>query len=242
MLAKSFVIAEEESLTIFQWPPKSRAKLIALEGWGRALIKIIRCVKCAVSKKFIYAAVKFIGSGLSHDGDLSTGALAVLGTIGIAQYIEFPHCVHSQQLLTAPTRLHVVFGRAGKFHSIEQEDVLLRAIAGYGKVVACRGIRDTNAARLLPGEVHNSGIEHKQQIVAAPVERQILDLSFTHQAGNVLRREIHNRSIFSDLYLFADFADTKSQIGACVLPYCQTNAGADAFRKAVFGGPNLVQP
>src|SRR5215831_5475740 len=105
MLAKSFVIAEEEGLAISERASKSPAKLIALEGRGRALIKIIRCVKCAVSKKFVYAAVKFIRSGLSHNCDLSTGALAVLGAVGIAQHIEFPHCVHSQQLLTAPTRL-----------------------------------------------------------------------------------------------------------------------------------------
>src|SRR5215469_16468312 len=136
MLAESFIIGEEESLAIFEWSAKGCAKLIALEGRGGTLIKIIRCIKRAVSKKFVYAAVKFIRSGLSHDGDLSAGTLAILGAVGIAQHIEFPHCIHPKQLLTAPTRLHVVFRRTRKFHSIEQENVLLRAIAGYRKVVS----------------------------------------------------------------------------------------------------------
>ena len=96
MLAESFIIGEEESLATSERPPKSRTKLIPLEGGGRAFIKIIRCVQRSVSKKFIYAAVKFIGSRLRHNGDLSTGTLAVLGTIRITQHIEFPHSIHPE--------------------------------------------------------------------------------------------------------------------------------------------------
>src|SRR5215471_2879728 len=129
MLAKSLVIAEEESLAISERSTKGCTKLIALEGWSGTPIKIVGSVERAVSQKFVYAAVKVIGSGLSHDSDLSTGALAVLGAVGIAQHIEFAHCVYAEQLLTASAGLHVVFRRAGEFHPVEQENVLLWTIA-----------------------------------------------------------------------------------------------------------------
>src|SRR5215467_8469043 len=93
MLAKSLIVPEKESLVIPDGSAKSCTKLIALEGRGRALIKVIGGVESIVSKKFVHTAVKLIGSRLSHDADLSTWTLAILRTICVAQYIEFPHCV-----------------------------------------------------------------------------------------------------------------------------------------------------
>jgi hypothetical protein len=67
--------------------------------------------------------------GLGDDQNLRAGTLAVLRTIGIAKQVEFPHGVDAQQLLAGAAGLHVVLRRAGEFHAVQQEQILLRPIS-----------------------------------------------------------------------------------------------------------------
>ncbi len=53
MLAQSFVVGKQESLVGLDRSSKSGAKLIALEGRRRALIKIIRSIECIIAEKFV---------------------------------------------------------------------------------------------------------------------------------------------------------------------------------------------
>ena len=114
-------------------------------------------------------------SGLRDDQHLRARALAVLGAIGIAQHVELAHRIHAQQLLAGAARLHVILGRAGEFDAVQQEEILLRAVALDREIVAAGGIRYADAAGLFPGEIDDAGIERQQFVVAAAVERKILD-------------------------------------------------------------------
>ena len=51
------------------------------------------------------------------------------------------------------------------------------------------------------GEVHDSGIEREQQIEAAAIQRQFLDLLLADEAGDVLRGRVHQRGVAGDLDL-----------------------------------------
>ena len=114
---------------------------------------------------------------MRDDQHLRAGTLAVLGAVGIAQHVELPHRVDAQQLLAGAAGLHVVLGRAGEFDAVQQEQILLRPIAGDREIIAGGGIRNADAAGLFPGEIHDAGIQREQFVIAAAVERQILDLA-----------------------------------------------------------------
>ena len=105
--------------------------------------------------------------------DLAAGALAEFGAVVVALHVEFADGVDAEQLPAGPAGLHVVFGGAGVFDSIEQKKILLRAIAGDGEIVGGRGIGDAGAAGLLRCEIDDAGIESEQEVVAAAVERKI---------------------------------------------------------------------
>src|SRR5207248_1516916 len=108
--------------------------------------------------------------------------LAIFRTVGVAQHIKFADRIDTQQLLTAAAGLHVVLCSAGKFHTIQQEYILLRAISCDRKVIAGRRIRYSNSASFLPGKVDDPWVQRHQQVIAAAVERQILDLLFADEA------------------------------------------------------------
>ena len=87
--------------------------------------------------------MQLVGARLGHDQNLTAGTLAVLGAVGIAQNVEFLHRFNAQQLPTGAAGLHVVFSRAGVFDAVQQEQVLLRPIAGDGEIVSSGGIRNS---------------------------------------------------------------------------------------------------
>src|SRR5690349_10445665 len=103
-----------------------------------------------------------IAAGLRDDDDLAAGMLAEFGAVGITLHIEFAHGVDAQQRAAGASGLHVVFGGAGVFDSVQQKQILLRAIAGDREVVGGGGIGDAGAAGFLLGEIDDAGIEGKE--------------------------------------------------------------------------------
>ena len=87
------------------------------------------------------------------------GRLPILGAVGIALHVEFAHGVDAQQHATGSAGLHVVLGGAGVFDAVQQEEILLRAIAGDGEIVGGGGIGNAGATGFLRSEIDDAGIE-----------------------------------------------------------------------------------
>src|SRR6202008_1213089 len=119
---------------------------------------------------------------------LGAGMLAEFGAVGVALHVKFADGVDTEQHAAGSAGLHVVFGGAGILNTVEKENILLGAIAGDGEIIGGGGIGDAGAARFLGGEVYDAGIEGEEEIVAAAVERKILDLLLADQAGGVAGR------------------------------------------------------
>ena len=90
------------------------------------------------------------------------GTFAVLRAVGIGEHVELAHGVHAQQLLAGAAGLHVVLRRAGEFHAVQQEQILLRPVSRHREIVADGGVRNADAAGLFPGEIHHAGIQREQ--------------------------------------------------------------------------------
>jgi hypothetical protein len=58
------------------------------------------------------------------------GALAVLSSIRIPQYVEFAYRLDAQQVLDGPAGLHVVLSNTGELDTIQQKQILRWTIAG----------------------------------------------------------------------------------------------------------------
>ncbi len=110
---------------------------------------------------------------------------AEFGAVIVALDIEFAHGIHAEELAAGSAGSHVVFCGAGEFDAVEQEEILLRAIAVDGEIVGGGGVGDAGAAGFLRSEIDDAGIEGEQQVVAAPVERKILDGLLADKAGDV---------------------------------------------------------
>src|SRR5580700_3102157 len=134
VLAEAFVIGKHESFVVVQRAADGGAELVALERWSGAWIEEIGGVEGVVAEKFIRGAVPLVAAGLRDDNDLSAGVLAEFSAVGIALDAEFAHGLDAEEHAAGSARLHIVFGGAGVFHAIEQEEILLRAIAGDGEI------------------------------------------------------------------------------------------------------------
>src|SRR5579884_2079341 len=140
MLAKAFVVAENEKLVFLDGAAERGAEFVALELGDIALVEEIARVQIAVAEEFINTAVKLVCSGSRDDTDLRAGALAVLGAIGIRNYIELAYGIDAEQLPACAARGVVDFRSPGVFDAIQQKKNFLRAVAGDGEHVAHCGV------------------------------------------------------------------------------------------------------
>ena len=194
MLAEAFVITKEEELVLLDGTAQRAAEAVAPEWRDGALVEEIARVERAIAQEFVERAVQAIAAGGRDDADLRAGALAVFGAVGVGDHVEFAHPVHAQQLAAGASRGIVDHRSAGKFHPVQQEEILLRAAARDGEHVAHRRTGGAHASRTLGGVVDDAGVEGDQLVVAAAVQRQISDLAFIHQPGDLLRGLVHRRS------------------------------------------------
>src|ERR1700686_5425012 len=102
--------------------------------------------------------MKVVGSVRGDNVDLSARTFSVLSAVGVLYHSKFTYGVDAQKLTACSSGGVVDFGSAGKFHAIQQEEVLLRAAAGNGKHVADHGIRSSDAPGTLRGVVDDSRI------------------------------------------------------------------------------------
>src|SRR5204862_7933549 len=108
----------------------------------------------------------------------SSGTFAILGAVSVCYNIELVNGVDSKQLPAGSSRSDVDLRCSRVLDAIQQKQIFLRTMPGDGKHVANGGIGSSNSARPLRRIVHRRGIESDQLIVAAPIQRKILHLSF----------------------------------------------------------------
>src|ERR1700722_18033448 len=97
------------------------------------------------------------------------------GAVIVALDVEFAVGVNAEELAAVSAGSHVVFGGAGEFDSIQKKEILLGAIAVDGEIASGRGVGDAGAAGFLRSEIDDAGIGSEKEVVAAAVEREILD-------------------------------------------------------------------
>ena len=161
-------------------------------------------------------------------------------TVGVALHVEFANGVNTEQHAAGTSGLHVVFGGSGEFDAVEQKDILLRAISGDGKIVGGGGVGDAGAARFLRGKIDDSGIQGKEEIIAAAVEREIIDLLFANDAGNVSSGGIYNGSVGDNGDFGFDGAYLELKVYTGFLVNGEINSGAENILEAGFSNTQFV--
>ncbi len=210
ILAETLVVGEEEGVVGSEGAAGGSAELVALERWSRALVEEIGRVERAIANKFKDRAMPLIAAELRDDDNLAAGMLAEFGAIGVALHIKFAHGVHAEQHAAGAAGLHIVFGGAGILNAIEEKEILLRAIALDGKIIASGGIRDAGATGLLRSEIDDPGIEREEEVEAAAVEREFFNLPRADEAGDVVGCSGNQQDIGIDLVTRTSYCPTAS--------------------------------
>ena len=175
ILAEAFVVAEDEGAVASDRAAGGGAELIALKRRSGALVEEVGSVERVVAEEFVNRAVEIIGAGLRGDDDLPAGVLAEFGAVVVALDVEFANGIDAEELAAGSAGSHVVFGGAGEFDAVEEEEILLRAVAVDGEVAGGRGVGNAGTAGFLRCEIDDAGIEGEEEVVAAAVEREIFD-------------------------------------------------------------------
>src|SRR6185437_16087959 len=81
------------------------------------------------------AAVQLVGTRRGNDGDLTTSALAVLGSGGVLHYVELADRIYAEQLAAGAGRSnHLTAGiRADEVNAVNHEPRRLGPFTGNGK-------------------------------------------------------------------------------------------------------------
>jgi hypothetical protein len=138
--------------------------------------------------------------------------------------------------------VHVVFGRAGELDSIEEEEILLRAIAGDREVVGRGGVGDAGAASFLGSEIDDARIERQEQVVAAAIERKLFYGALTHQAADVQRRSADHGGVALDCDFRLHRGYLQAQIDGGFLVHDQLYTSTDGVLKTGLGNGHLILP
>ena len=84
--------------------------------------------------------MELIRSGGSHDADLRSRPLPVLGAVSIFHHHKFAHRIHAKHLAANASRRVVNFRRTGELDAVQQEKILLWTAPGRGKHVPHDGV------------------------------------------------------------------------------------------------------
>ena len=190
VLAIAFIVAEEEELVLLDGPAQRRAEVVALKLGNAGAVEVVASIKEAVAEELIHTAVERVGAAGGGDGYLGSVALAVRGRVRVGDDIELVNAIDPEELAGGSAGGGVDERCAGVLDPIEQEEIVLRAAAGGGEHAAYRGVRGSYTAGTLVGVVHRCRIQQKQLIVAASVERELLDLACIDQAGYLVGGDI----------------------------------------------------
>ncbi len=240
MLAKAFIVGEEESLVGSERTASGGAELVALERRSGALVEEVGGVEGVVAQEFKGSAMPLVAAGLRDDDDLAAGMFAELGTIGVALHVEFAHSVDAEQHAAGAAGLHVIFGGAGVLDTVEEKEILLGTITGHGEIVGSGGIGDAGASGFLGSEIDDAGIEREEKVVAAAVEGEILDLLLADEAGDVAGGGADEGGVGVHVDLGFDGADLQSQVDSGFLSDGQMDADASGVLEAGLCGGDFV--
>src|SRR5450432_3392910 len=137
-------------------------KFISPERRRVALIEEIRSIERVVAQKFECRPMPLVRSRLRQNHYLPAWPLAEFRSVRVALHVEFPHPVHSEKHPAGSSGLHIVFGRARKFHAIEQKKILLRALPRNREIIRGGGIRNPRAARFQRCKIYDARVERQQ--------------------------------------------------------------------------------
>jgi len=205
------------------------------------LIEIICGIEGGVADEFIGGAVPRVGAGLRGDNDLAARMLSEFGAVRISLDVKFADGINAEELPTGTAGGHVVFGRAGVLDAVEEEDVLLGAIAGHGKIVRGGGIGDAGAAGLLRGEIDDARIEGEKKIEAAAVQGKLLGFLSADQTGDVAGGGVYDGSISGDGDCRLHRTHPKPDVNGDLLIDVQVNSASREILKAGLGRGDLIK-
>ena len=234
VLRQTLKVGEEERLVFLNGRAHRASELIACKARNRGAVKEIPRIQIVVANELIQRSMQLVTSALGDDGNLRPGVLAVFGIVGMGQYIKFADRIHAQQQPADAARCHIVFRRTRELYSIEEEQVLLRPVAGDGKVIGGGGVGNTNAARLLRGEVDHAGVQRQQQIETASIQGKALNLLGANQAGDIGGTGVHNRRVLAHHNLLARRADFQAEVEDGILADNQLNARPHLLAETFF--------
>ena len=130
----------------------------------------------------------------------------------------------------------------GEFHAVQQKQILLRPIAGNGEIVAVVELETPVPPVFSRGEIHDSGIQRQQQVIAAPVERQVFHLLLSHQSGNILGGDADQRSVALHRNLLAHGAYVQRQVDGTLFIDDHADSRAHFRGKALLRRSDFVWP
>ena len=78
--------------------------------------------------------MQLIGAGLRDHADLPAGPLAVFGRIRIAEHIELPDRVNTQQLAADSSRRDTNVAAPRVFNPVQQEKIVGRPPPGHSEI------------------------------------------------------------------------------------------------------------
>jgi len=241
VLAEAFVIGEEEGVVGNDSATERSTELIALERRGAALIEVISGIESGIADKFVHGTMPQVGTRLSDDNDLAARVLAELGAVGVALHVEFTDGVDAKELTAGAAGSHIVFSGAGEFDAVEQKYILLRTIAGHGEIVRGSGIGDAGTTCFLRGEIDDSRIEGEEEIIAAAIERELLDFVCADETGDIAGAGVDDGSVLGDGDGGFDLRYLKMNVDGDFLIGVQEDAGTDKVLEAGLGCRDFVK-
>ena len=181
-----------------------------------------------------------VGAGLRDDIDLRPGPFPILGRVGVADQIEFPHRINAQQLPADAARRIGLNARPRVLDSVQQKHVLERPPASHGERVSFSGgWRVRGFHRSI---VDRACVQGDQVIETAAIQRQILHLPLIDQPGDRSRGGIDQRRFSGDGDRFGYLAHFEAEVHHRFLPHRQIDSPADRRPEASRFGPDLVLP
>ena len=135
--------------------------------------------------------MQLIRSRLRHGYDLRAGAFPIFRGVRARKDIEFANGVDAQQIPADAARRDRKLAGAGVFNSIQQEQVFQRPSSRNRECIALTRHR----SRTLVCVIDRAWVQCDEIVEATAIQRQFLDLTFTHHTGHVRRCHIDDRRV-----------------------------------------------
>src|SRR5262245_27147636 len=169
-LREAFVVSEYEQRVLQQGTPESSPELVPFK-LTLLVLEVVLGIQSAVAVILEEVSMPLIRPGRGHNADLPSSPLAILGAIGVFEYVVFPHGLHAEQLRTGAGWCKELMGRipSNPVDAVDQKPVGFLPMTRYGE---SGEIALVHVGRI----IYNADVENQKLIEASPVQRQFLDL------------------------------------------------------------------